>query len=189
MVGKIRRIKSFHEAGHAVVARILGVEVSSVTMRPTGSDNSAGVETVSASWLARNAKTSEQILGCENDALVALAGMAAQARSHPDLLVTTDNPEFQADIGNAQRMVANIVLLLGGTAVIEGERSPPLSGDDLRMAKGKFDQLIQKTYALVDEHWPAIARVAKALESRNRVNQEELDQLIERAQRRADAGS
>ena len=181
--------KSFHEAGHAVVARILGVEVSGITMRPSGADNTAGVETVSASWLARKASTSEQVLACENDALVALAGMAAQARSHPDLLVTTDNPEYQADIGNAQRMVANIVLLLRGEAVVEGERSPPLSGDDLKTAKVKFDQLVQKTYSLVREHWREIVRVAKALESRNQVDQAELDQLIERARRRANTGS
>jgi len=185
MVGKIRRVKSFHESGHAVIARVLGIQVSGVTMRPAGPDNTAGVETLPASWLARNSDTAEQVFACENDAIVAFAGMAAQARSHPSLLVKIDNPEFQGDIENARRLVANIVLVLSGERVFEDERSPPLSGENLRKAKGKFDELLQRTHALVDEHWRAIQRVARALETHDRIDQTELDQLIDRAQRLA----
>jgi hypothetical protein len=185
MVGKIRRIKSFHEAGHAVIARVLGIQVSSLSMRATGPDNTAGVETLPASWLARNSTTSEQVFACENDTVVALAGMAAQARSHPDLSIAIDNPEFQGDVRNAQRLVANIVMILSGEAVLEDQRSPPLSGDNLKRAKEKFDELLQRTYALVDEYWRPIERVAKALESHDRLDQDELNHLIDRMRRRA----
>jgi hypothetical protein len=189
MVGKIRRVKSFHEAGHAVIARVLEIQVSGVAMRPAGLDNTAGVETVPASWLARNSGTAEQVFACENDAIVAFAGMAAQARSHPDLSVKIDNPEFQGDIENARRFVANIVRALSGERVLENERSPPLSGEDLRRAKVKFDELLQRTYALVDEHWQAIQRVARALETHDRIDQAELDELIDRVRRLATAHS
>jgi hypothetical protein len=183
MVGKIRRIKSFHEAGHAVIARKLGVEVSNLTMRPTGPDNTAGVETISVSWLARTHSTSEQVIGCENDAIVALAGMTAQARSHPHLQVTFDNPEFASDIQNARRMTANIIMILDGKSS-EIEKAAPLSRNDVKKAKVKFDQILQRTYALVDAHWPAIERVARALERHDRLDPLELDALIERTQYR-----
>ena len=47
-----------------------------------------------------------------------------------------------------------------------------------------YVRLLQKTAALVEQHWPAIMRVGKHLERHGRINnQAELDDLIARAER------
>jgi hypothetical protein len=46
--------KAFHEAGHAVAARALGVTVEHISMRPTA-DSSANVLTWSAFWMNKDA--------------------------------------------------------------------------------------------------------------------------------------
>ena len=68
------RIIAYHEAGHAVVARVLGLGVVHVAMFPTDGDGLAGAQTWSAAWLARDADHSTKLRALENDAKVNLAG-------------------------------------------------------------------------------------------------------------------
>ena len=76
---------AFHEAGHAVVAHALGVEVLSVIMLPTGQAR-AGVITRSALSLAIDSGDRQAIIaGAEKDLKVALAGSVAEAVRRPDV--------------------------------------------------------------------------------------------------------
>ena len=52
--GKRELAKAYHEAGHAVVARTLGITLSYVTMLPTDDMPAGGALGNSASWLARD---------------------------------------------------------------------------------------------------------------------------------------
>ena len=79
---------AFHEAGHAVVAHVLGVEVTSVIMLPSASGPAAkaGVLTRSAWRLVRNSGDRQAIIAAaEKDIKVSLAGMAADSVRRPDV--------------------------------------------------------------------------------------------------------
>jgi len=71
-----KRLLAYHEAGHAVVARLLGVGVAVVIMFPTA-DQKAGVKTKSAEWEAGD--DPEAVAhACELDAKVVMAGSIAE---------------------------------------------------------------------------------------------------------------
>jgi hypothetical protein len=77
------RSKAFHEAGHAVVARALGIAVNYVTISSTGPGNQGGAETHSAAWDAGNADLPAQLAAIEKDLNVSLAGPMAEHRHRP----------------------------------------------------------------------------------------------------------
>jgi hypothetical protein len=79
MTGRVRRVVAFHEAGHAVVTRHFGLKVIRVAARRRQSE----VPSESAAWLATGLDASEQIRAYEKDAIIALAGLAAQRQEHP----------------------------------------------------------------------------------------------------------
>ena len=51
----------------------------------------------------------------------------------------------------------------------------------------EYFRLVRKTAALVEQHWPAIERVAKYLEKYGRMDHTTLVNLIERAKRHPNA--
>jgi hypothetical protein len=69
-----KKVKAHHEAGHAVVARVLGISVEHVSLL-AGGENSTGVLTHGALYQARDNTHSAQIAAAEKDAKVALAGV------------------------------------------------------------------------------------------------------------------
>src|SRR5258708_4652316 len=79
MMGKPtkRQLMAGHEAGHAVIARKLGITVTFVAMFPVDERTAAGVQNESAGHKNGNEH------GFGADAKVALAGPAAQARAFP----------------------------------------------------------------------------------------------------------
>ncbi|HYA29870.1 MAG TPA: hypothetical protein VEI95_13690 [Acidobacteriota bacterium] len=81
--GKLERLKAYHEAGHAVVARTLGIAMSYVTTLPTEDMTAGGALANSASWLARDADQATQLAAIEKDMKACLAGPHAQARYQP----------------------------------------------------------------------------------------------------------
>ena len=80
---KLERLKAYHEAGHAVVARTLGMAMSYVTMLPTDDMTAGSALADSASWLARDADQATQLAAIEKDMKALLAGPHAQARYQP----------------------------------------------------------------------------------------------------------
>ena len=70
-----------HEAGHAVVARVLRIGVSYATLMPKQSE--AGVLTHSALYHAPTDEPLAQVAGAENDIKVLFAGAIAQQLYRP----------------------------------------------------------------------------------------------------------
>jgi ATP-dependent Zn protease len=77
----VRKVVAYHEAGHAVVARLLGQSIVSVAIG--ADDDSAAAVTSSAAHAARERDAAAQVSGYETDAMIALAGPIAQVMSRP----------------------------------------------------------------------------------------------------------
>jgi hypothetical protein len=102
--------KSPHEAGHAVAARSLGLVVISVDMRSVPTEVAGNLGAVmhetAGSLLGEDAGAGKRAAAYENDAMVALAGLAAQRRAYPDLTPDTDDIEEDAgDVATARKLV------------------------------------------------------------------------------------
>jgi hypothetical protein len=69
-------VVAHHEAGHAVIARKLGLEVIRVTLSLHNSG--AAYYRRGATYLARNADLATQISAAETDAIISLAGPTAE---------------------------------------------------------------------------------------------------------------
>jgi hypothetical protein len=121
MAGKKRAVISHHEAGHAVIARKLGVGVAYATAR--AADAVASIH--SAAWQSADADLATQILAFEKDTIVALAGIAAQ-RHHQGTEGIHSLLDDDADMVIARSAIYKIVCLRTGKPVPSepGDRRP-----------------------------------------------------------------
>src|ERR1700733_15185184 len=119
---KFELLKAYHEAGHAVVARLLEIPVNRVTIFPTDDTNQAIAEAHSAAYLSRNEDAAGQIIGLEKDAKVCLAGPYAQHHYRPAQGQTVDDfpDEWASDIANAQSLVATSWMIRQGISLDRG---------------------------------------------------------------------
>jgi hypothetical protein len=178
MVGKERNKAAHHEAGHVVIARVLGIDILSataVTSDPT-------TRTVPALGRASREGRPVQSRDFEADAISALAGLAAQRRSHPDPVLDVI-PNDYPDRVDARAAVLRMIYLRAGRSLPEGRANVVLDDATRQEFHTEFDRIEQVTTALVVEHWRAIERVAKALERHDRIDQAEVDRLIAVAER------
>jgi hypothetical protein len=187
MVTMRDRFKAYHEAGHAVVARTLGVAVTYVTTFSTGSDNQGGAETHSAAWQARDADRPTQLVAIGKDIKVSMAGPQAEHRHRPikhtkwSLLAADAKPYWWAgDFTVARNSACQVVLLKDGTVATTtfDAITVKLNMPQIAEIDRLIDQFWKETEMLVDQHWPAIERTAKALLSGRPLVQDELDALI-----------
>lgn len=74
MAGKFRSVRAYHESGHAVITRKFALGITHASALSTA----PAVVSESAAWLATNLDVSARIEAYEKDAMVALAGLAAQ---------------------------------------------------------------------------------------------------------------
>lgn len=160
-----------HEAGHAVIARVLGMGIGCVTLFSTDSNNEAVALTISASSAARGADQATLIAALEKDAMVSLAGSYAQVRYRP----AKNQDGWESDTEAASSFVALAVALRHGMTPEDGRTLPKaLAPECLQL----YERLCDKTEALVAEHWSSIVRVAKALPEHPALNEADVDDLI-----------
>jgi hypothetical protein len=177
MVGRKRTVIAHHEAGHAVIARKLGIPVARVSAR----DRVA--LTHSAGWSSMNVADIEaRAAAYESDAVVALAGLAAQRRlrGYEDMFVTDNllEDDWDEDMANARSAIYRAICLRTGKPLPDGPFSVTVGPPEIDAITETFDRLQTQTIRLVRERWPAIARVAKALGRHDTIDQTELDRLI-----------
>jgi hypothetical protein len=136
---------AYHEAGHAVSARVLGVEVTYVSLFEAVTYHQRARD------FARNDDLAELLCAYVTDAMVVLAGPIAQCRYYRQPKERETLYCSNSDLRKARRLAARLVELKRNilTPVF-----PEPKYDEL------FAQLCDKTRVSVNEHWPAIERVA-----------------------------
>ena len=175
MAGKIRKVVAVHEAGHAVIARVLGITVAEVSARSTDPDYAA-VVTTRPQALKHRHDHATLIEGLQKDAMIALAGPYAQRRAYPATKVNA----HADDLTNAFRAVfAAAWVKAGNTLPTDPNAKMPLSANIQDDAEAIYIKLSDETERMIEEHWCQIERVAKALERHDRLDPNELDRLIQ----------
>jgi len=181
--GKLERQKAYHEAGHAVVARTLGITMSYVTMLSTDDMTAGSALADSASWLARDADQATRLAAIGKDMKALLAGPHAQARYQPRKSKRIPN-EWASDFKLAKSFATKAVLIRTGRGadipIGEGAFEIVLGADDLAEIARLFNRISNETEALVAKLWPAITLVAEELLTRRTLFEDEVDALIER---------
>ena len=159
MMSKLRYQTSVHESGHAVLGAEFGL---------------------GAAHLARDLDVHSQIEACEKDAIVALAGLAANRRENPrfpihDVIIEGKD----TDTDSARIAIIKMICLKDGQPIPQGRVNigPAMWGK----IRNEYFRLVRKTAALVDQRWPAIKRVAEYLEKYGRMDHTTLVNLIDRA--------
>jgi hypothetical protein len=165
-----------HEAGHAVIARALGVGVTHVSLFPTDAGGTAGAQTRSAHWVAPANNPSAQIAAYEADAKVALAGPMAQHHYRPGK--PRWKHEWRDDLVNAKSFVGRSVLLQQGIQLSGDPQAVTLTPEQLATINEQLNRVLAEATALVEEHWPTIERVARVLLEHRILSDFELDALI-----------
>ncbi|HEX9238055.1 MAG TPA: hypothetical protein VF866_04760 [Xanthobacteraceae bacterium] len=184
-----KRLLAYHEAGHAVVARLLGVGVAVVIMFPTA-DQKAGVKTKSAEW--ETGDDPEAVAhACELDAKVVMAGSIAEQIHRPiktrTKLERRRKHGWASDTENASSFVGKAVLIRSGVppAVFHFEGNKDYDYDvtpeQIATANALLRRLHGETHKLLKDNWPAVERVAAAFMEQPLVSEEEIDALIARA--------
>ncbi len=164
-----------HEAGHAVIARVLGLGIAHVTIFSTDPANLAIALTQSATYLtSRDADHAAHMAALEKDAIVCLAGPNAQMRHRRP----KNQDDWEDDRRNASSLAAEAVMLSRGMPVPEKGAKFSLPKDLGPEVNQLFEQFRDKSKVLVDEHWPAIVRVAEALLDHHILNETDIDDLI-----------
>jgi hypothetical protein len=182
-----KKTKAYHEAGHAVIARVLGIDVEYASLFPTDTDD-ATVAYDCALYLARNKEIVGEIAAAENDVKVMLAGALAQERHEPlsegqRHKAIREGGGWHDDWNSAAWLVTHILYFLrrGGLSDLQKEPDP----EGVLAALGTsdefdtvFDRLWEETRVLVYDNWAAIERVAAALLERRYLHEDDIDALI-----------
>jgi hypothetical protein len=129
-----------------------------------------------------NADIEARAAAYESDAVVALAGPAAERRlqGYEDMFVTDNlfKDDRDGDMTVARSAIYHAICLRRGKPLPDGPTRLTLGPLEIDVITEAFDRLQTQTIRLVRERWPAIARVAKALGRHDRIDQTELDRLI-----------
>jgi len=159
-------------------------------MMPIDNDpfNLATSMTDSAAYQARRGSLTDHQKGWEADIKVAMAGPHAERRHEGsrryrfDFMAVVSAALKDQDDRNIMNAAVHHLYLATGRgreAPAENEaKDVTLSGDDLLYLAELTARLCEEAATLVSANWPAIERVAKALITRDLLDQAELDSLI-----------
>jgi hypothetical protein len=180
----LRRLISYHEAGHAVAARKLGVEITSIDMTPDDVDRLGNVQTRTATGVAEQAGGDRAALarGLYIDLMVTLAGPAAQKLAgYPEI-----GPWYAADINDGGRYASRLARIEAGLSMLAAPDEPGIikPGNPLHTAGFAIIKRAEvETITTLKDNWQAVVRVAGALSYHDRLTLTDLDDVIDRGQR------
>ena len=157
-VTRLSDIDAYHEAGHVVVALMVGARAQHATIEPDRDDGPARYADVTIVWPV---DPLSDPVWCQRSIEVALGGPVAEMiyrgePLHPGLVA-----EWKADWENAWTAAATI---------IEQER-PRLR--HLEKTVGKLYRVLKD-----DEHWPAVAAVADELLAHEWIEAEQIEDIV-----------
>jgi ATP-dependent Zn protease len=181
---KRRQIIAYHESGHAVVARVLDVGLSYVTLFPTD-DSLATARTHSAAHRAHGKGRAELLAALEKDVKVCFAGVLTECVLK-SIRTPRPNRTWGDDLNRVSSLLAGMVATARGIDVWGSDGTCKISSDDVMLSDADFreeyDRLYERvwheTHELVREHWSAVDRVAKELLVRHALFCDEVDELI-----------
>jgi hypothetical protein len=173
---------AYHEAGHAVAARLLGLDVDRIVMTRSGK-TAAYVTGKSAVWKAKDEGPEVRIAAIEAETKMLLAGtaaqtVAAQSRGLPNF----GRAGGEDDAQKSQRNALAIALLRAGETLPETDVGLTPSDSIQKDSQAIHDQLVADTQKLIVDNWPAIKSVAGKLSPGTLMNRQQLDALIEKSQ-------
>ena len=176
---------AYHEAGHAVAARVLGCRIKQATLSPPPDAVEgvvAGVLRQSQTSLARDADQATLLAAIETDILITLSGPIAEhfASGSTQYHSNWDS----SDIHEAEQFCEIAIAISHGRCVFaDAKNGGTIFHWDGELGTAEAKELMKivtdKTCDLVKEHWPAICRVAEGLLVRRVLNQDDVDDLIE----------
>ena len=158
---------AYHEAGHAVIARVLGLEVDWVTITPD-LDIAGECDSDYAFYFAFYADDATQLAAIEKDVMVTLAGPIAECQYRSldfNAATVMRSAGWGSDLAMAKYLLTMAMELLP-------EDLRPELYDEL------FDRLSIETEILVNGRWPAIERVATGLLEASDLNGADVENLI-----------
>jgi hypothetical protein len=191
---QFQKTVAHHEAGHAVVARLLGVEIAQAfgsdgkRLKQThhSGDAHGNVVTRSAAYVARG--TPGFRAGLKADAMVALAGIAAQNRYRPQSTQFTDQTgEWEGDLKTAWFSALRYCVDHGdGTTDWKYDHSAntPLPAE----VQPTVDNWLAEVTKMVEDNWPKVERVAGLLLKHSDATQDDIDAAIAEPARQDGAG-
>jgi hypothetical protein len=179
-----RWVIAYHEAGHAVAARVLGIGINAMSLKAITGDSLAHVQTHSALHGADHSSIEAQIAGAEKDVKVAMAGMIAQNQVRP--FGSEDGSSIADDLQNIWGVLPRIAMLRCGQTVPDipaGERMTiTLEGSiatEIRAMRASLAaRLFAETHKLVQDSWSAVERVAAMMLSQDHVTEVDVDRAI-----------
>jgi hypothetical protein len=161
---------AYHEAGHAVAARVLGIEVCLATLRPN--EFYDGHVTL-GDWPDNEDEWQRRMETAEAHAKLALAGPLAEMKYRPAL-----NGQHFADYADLLNVAIYLKIAAGFVPISE----ILVPGKPLQQSNGLaarlWEQLQADTADLVELHWLSIERVAEALLIHEELGQEEIEALV-----------
>jgi hypothetical protein len=170
-----------------VADRVLGHRIGVATLSPPADAGDGALGAVCAQTsitaLAPDADHEMQIAALEKDAISWLAGPIAQH------FASGSNQYCVKGDGNDLYWVeqfCELAIAIGNDQYVSERTNGELIfrwGGELGTAEAKalMKKVINKTWDLVEEHWPAIERVAEALLVRRELDQASIDELISTA--------
>jgi hypothetical protein len=155
---KTRSTVAYHEAGHAVIARVQGIECHGVLMfPPLGTAGAAGTMTKRATTtLARDAERATVLAAIRKDIIVNLAGPCSEAKYHKPRQKYPD--QWKHDHKSAEARAIWAALVATGVDLDSLTRNPDghinLSAEQAAFVTDLLQQCRDAVSNLVDEHWP-----------------------------------
>ena len=166
--GKTKEVVAYHEAGHAVIAHVLGKTVSNISIIPTTAN--AGGYTLIDGEEEELASLSDY----KNSIKILYGGRAAEAILSND--VQNISTGASGDIREATRLASSIANFADG--IDYSSFGNPGTRIIAEKTKECLNNLWEETLSLAKENWEKIVKTAEELKIKEKISEEEFKELL-----------